>query len=106
MSLSRFLVTFRELPRPIKWSSMVYITCGISYNIVGTYIDSKVYLQKYRNGIECHSSVTNDWEATKFGANENSFGRLWDSIVWPINVITNVVPSIVLTLNPHPPKNE
>jgi hypothetical protein len=105
MSLSRFIFTFRELPPKIKWSSMLYITSGISYNIFGTYVDSKVYLQKYRNGANCHSSVTNEWEATKFGANENAFERLLDSIVWPFNVITNVVSSIVLTLNPPPPKD-
>ena len=105
MSLSRFLVTFRELPPPIRWSSILYITGGFGYNIFGTYVDSKTYLQKYRNGTTCDSSVTNEWEATKFGANEDAFGRLWDSIVWPINVITNVVPSIVFTLNPPTPKD-
>ena len=105
MSLSKFLVTFRELPPPIRWSSILYITGGFGYNIFGTYVDSKTYLQKYRNGTTCDSSVTNEWEATKYGAGEHAFGRLWNSIVWPITLITNVVPSIVFTLNPPPPKD-
>ena len=105
MSLSRFLVTFRELPPPIRLTSILYIVGSVGYNMSQTYVDSKIYLKKYRNrtGHKYYInqySITDDWEAVKFGASMNSLGRLWDTIFWPISTITNIVPVIVLTFNP------
>ena len=105
MSLSKILVTFGQLLPQIRWSSLLYITGGIGYNIFGTYVDSKLYLQKYRNGTINESSVTNEWEAVTYGAGEHAFCRLWDSIFWPIILVTNIIPLIVLTLNPPTPKD-
>ena len=81
-----------------------YISGAIGYNLVDTYIDSKIHLLKYRNGTLQNPSVTNDLTAVKYGVKATYFERLWNSILWPITSITNVFPSIVLILNP--PKKE
>jgi len=110
MMLNKIFVTFKSLPSPVRTSSIVYIYCLLGYNIFGTYVDSKIYLQKYREG-NLHElgvqsrqidTIRNDWDAVKYGAKANAINRLWDSLVWPITSITNVVPAIVLLLNPRP----
>jgi hypothetical protein len=107
-------VTFKQLPNPIRLTTIVYLSCLLGYNIVGTYIDSKIYLDKYRtrrlvelnlstNEIEC---IKSDWDAVKYGANSRALERLWDSIVWPVTTVKNIVPAIVLTMNPPPHRND
>ncbi len=111
--LGKIIVIFKELPKPVKLSSGLYISCILGYNIYGTYTDSKIYLDKFREdklkdlGITDNEKkeIKTDWDAVKFGANSRCLERLWDSIVWPITGITNLVPAIVLMLNP-PKKNE
>lgn len=110
MVFNRLFVTFKELPSPVRTTTIVYISCLLNYNIFGTYVDSKIYLQKYREG-KLHElgingrqldEIRNDWDAVKYGAKANALNRLWDSLVWPITSITNIVPAIVLVLNPRP----
>ncbi len=107
-------VTFKQLSSPIRLTTIVYFSCLLGYNIVGTYMDSKIYLDKYRtrrlvelnlstNEIE---SIKSDWDAVKYGANSRALERLWDSIVWPVTTVKYIVPAIVLTMNPPPPRND
>ncbi len=111
--IGEIVVIFKELPKPVKLSSALYVTCILGYNIYGTYYDSKTCLDKFREGKLGELGIDNyqkkqiktDWDAVKYGANYRCLERLWDSIVWPITSITNLVPSIVLMLNP-PKKNE
>ncbi len=111
--IGKFVVIFKELPKPVKLSSALYVTCILGYNIYGTYSDSKTYLDKFREGkledlgISDYQKnhIKTDWDAVKYGANSRCLERLWDSIVWPITSIKNLVPAIVLMLNP-PKKNE
>jgi hypothetical protein len=101
--LHNIIVRFEKLPRPMKLSGMVYVTCLLGYNLVGTYVDSKTYLNKYRTNTLSEKEkkeITDDWSAVKYGANIYWIERLWDSIVWPVKSITNVVPAIVLSFNP------
>ena len=110
--IQRIVIIFRELSQPIQLSTIVYFTCLLGYNIYGTYSDSKTYLDKFREGklkqLEKYDNRVNniktDWDAVKCGANSCCFERLWYSIIWPITCITNIVPAIVITLNP--PKKE
>jgi hypothetical protein len=102
------LVTFKNLSRPVRWSTIAYISCLFGYNVIGTYVDAKNYLNKYRSG-EINKSkhneeedIKSEWDAVKFGAQYNAFKRLYDSIIWPISVAENIIPTIVLALNPPP----
>jgi hypothetical protein len=108
--MSRFteiFVTLKSLPR-IKTTAIIYATGLFGYNIFGTYVDSKIILKKYREnnlhelGI-FRDDIRSDWQAVKYGANYYAINRLWNSIIWPITSITNIIPEIVLLLNPSPP---
>lgn len=110
MAFDKLFVTFKALPSPVRMTTIVYISCLLGYNMFGTYFDSKIYLLKYREGnlheIGVNSKqiddIRNDWDAVKYGATNNALDRLWDSLVWPITSITNIVPAVVLALNPRP----
>lgn len=105
---TEFLVTLKTLPTPIKTTSIIYVGCLLGYNIFGTYVDSKIYLKKYRTkSLNYYESknVNNEWDAVKYGASINALNRLWDSLIWPVTCITNIVPAVVLMLNP-PPKSD
>lgn len=110
MAFNKLFVTFKSLPSPVRTTTIVYTSCLLGYNIFGTYVDSKLYLNKYREGnlheLGVHSrqidEIRNDWDAVKYGAKANALNRLWDSLIWPITSITNIVPAVVLVLNPNP----
>ncbi len=106
--IQRFVISFRELPKPVKVSFIIYLNCLLGYNMYGTYTDSKKYLEKFREGKIKEfekNDIKTDWDAVKYGAKSRYFERLWDSIVWPITSINNIVPALVLSLNPPSPKN-
>ena len=106
--IGRFVVIFKELPKSVKLSSALYVTCILGYNIYGTYTDSKTYLDKFKEvkledlGLNDYQKnhIKTDWDAVKCGANSYCLERLWDTIVCPITSIKNLVPAIVLMLNP------
>jgi hypothetical protein len=45
--------------------------------------------------------VKSDWDAVKYGASVKCLERFWDSILWPITLTNNIIPFLVLTLNPQ-----
>ena len=101
---------FKELPPPVRTSVIIYGYCLLGYNAYGAYVDATIYLKKYREGKlrefinndYSFNKIKNDWDVVKFGAGVHFFERLWDSVIWPVKLITNVVPAIVLLLNPPP----
>jgi hypothetical protein len=120
MFIEKQFINLTDMPHPIKLTTFIYISCLLGYNIFGTYVDSARYLKAYRSGKlndkvyfpddhkpnfreDIRKKITSDWEAVKYGAQVNSWTRLWDSIVWPITTIQNAVPALVLALNPAPP---
>lgn len=90
----------------IRLPCVLYVAGGIGYNVFGTYVDSKIYLKRYRNGTIKNSLITNEWEAVNYGAGEFVALRFCDSIVWPISLVTMAVPFIVLSFNPPTPKDQ
>ena len=96
-------ITVQELPPPVKYTSLFYITCVFIYNVIGSYKDSKLYLHNYRQKqLDKHDSkeITSDWEAVKYGAKVNFWNRLFDSMIWPVTSLNNIIPIVVLKLNP------
>lgn len=81
--MKNFIVIFKELPKPIKLTTIGYFTCLFGYNIFGTYIDSKTYLKKFREGklkelnVDGYNieKIKNDWDAVKYGAKAHSSER-------------------------------
>lgn len=99
------IVTVKNLPKPVKFTTVAYFSCVICYNIYGTYFDCKEGLTLYRNNQwnEKWSKVNNEWEAMKYVSKSKFGDRLWSSIIWPITVVSDIVPSAVLALNPKKP---
>lgn len=110
MNNMQFYVIFKQLPKPVRYTSIVYMAGIFTYNVVGSYYDSKDFLLKFRQnrlgdlGLSESETryITTDWDAVRIGAKWNAYGRLWNSIIWPISSISKIVPSVVLALNPPP----
>ena len=116
------VIYFKSLPKPIKLSTYVYATGLLSYNVGTAYIDSKTalnvyhskkyptYEDKYNGEFNANHYIlekyyselkicNNDWEAAKLGASYFKWERLWNSIVFPINIVSDIIPSIVVALH-------
>lgn len=100
MYINKFIFAYKELPKPIKRSTLIYLLCLFGYNIFGSYRDSKFYLDKFREGSLKETKIKSDWDAVKYGASVNFGQRMFDSLVWPITTINNTIPALVLALNP------
>lgn len=102
-SIKNIHLFITQMPKPIRYTSIAYVGCVFIYNTFSSYADAKKYLHKYRNNLlndyeEKH--ILSDWDAVKYGAQELWWERFWYSIVWPISVLENIVPSLVLYWNP------
>lgn len=106
--INGLIVIVKELPKPIQYSSILYLSCLFGYNIYGAYGDSKLYLDKFRARrlkdlrIPQYDidKINTDWDAVTYGANDHFCERLWNSIIWPITTVTNIIPTLVLFLHP------
>ena len=100
--MASIFVFIKQLPKPVSYCGTIYLACLLGYNGVASYMSAKRHLEMFR-GDELNSlkpSINSEWEAVKYGAYVKSGKRLWNSIVWPIKLIDNLVPWLVLTLNP------
>lgn len=100
--MKSLIVFIKELPKPVRYSGIAYLSCLLCYNAGSSYIDAKNYLIKYRDNKldnDDKKHITNEWDAVKYGASVNSLERLWNSLIWPITITNNIIPWIVLTLN-------
>ena len=104
--MNKYYLLIQTLPTPIKISTLCYFSFSIGYCAQGSYSDSKKYLSMYRNN-ELNESdnyavtkIKSEWDAVKYGAYVNFGERLWSSLIWPYSISTNIVPIIVLMLNP------
>jgi hypothetical protein len=87
----------------VVYIKAAYISGVFAYNIVGAYVDSKIYLKKHREGKLSELGIIDNWDAVTYGAKLNASNRLSASFYWPYSSIVCIVPEIVLLLNP--PKN-
>ena len=100
MHTSESIVYITELPKPVTYTGGFYVGSILLYNISSSYIDAKMALQMFRENKLDEPSVKNEWDAVKYGANMNLGERFWNSILWPITVANNIVPWVVLAMNP------
>lgn len=101
--MNKYTIYFKQLPRPIQLSTYVYIGSLLLYNCIGAWVDAKNKLIQYReNKLTQYEKkeIKDEWTAVKYGANENSVERFFNSVIWPVKTITNLIPFIVLQLNP------
>ncbi len=100
--MKSIVIFINELSTPVKYCSIFYFGSIFLYNCFCSYADAKLYLYNYRtktlNKYEL-DTLNSEWDAVKYGAQLHCYKRFWDSIIWPIKLINNVIPYIVLTLN-------
>ena len=96
----KYTIYFKQLLRPIKLSTYIYI--GLLYNAVGAWYDAKNKLIEYRkNNLTQYETkiIKDEWCAVRYGATEDSCDRFLRSIIWPVITITNLIPFMVLQLD-------
>lgn len=103
--MNKYVIYFKQLPRPIQLSTYIYLGSLLLYNGIGTWYDAKNKLIQYRehelNEYE-KNEIKDDLSAVKYGANSNFSERFFNSIIWPVKTITNLIPFVVLQLHPPP----
>ena len=99
-------VKFPELPQPLRLSTIGYLGSILIYNAAAAYVDSKDAIDKFKAGeltkepyIINGRRITTKWEAAKFGANKNFGENMWNSLIWPVKTVSNIVPMIAVGLN-------
>ena len=98
-------VKFQELPQPIRLSTIGYLGSILIYNAAAAYVDSKDAIDKFKAGELTKEPyingrrITTKWEAAKFGANKNFGENMWNSLIWPVKTVSNIVPMIAVGLN-------
>jgi len=87
-----------------------YVFGGSVNMFYNTYNNGKIALLEYRknpssikfNGL----TVTSEWAAVSFGCKRHSFENFLNSLIWPQTIFSNIMPTIVLALNPDPNFNK
>lgn len=98
---------FSNLSKPIKFTSFAYVGCLILYNSFCAYGDAKNELIAYRTDkLEKDKDINSEWEAVKCGASKNFPRRFFNSMIWPVTMCSDIVPFIVLRLNPNTDKKD
>jgi hypothetical protein len=81
----------------------LYLAGVVACNAAGAYQDALIALREHRRkGLS--SDSRDEWVAARKGAYADGHARFWRSLVWPATAGLNVVPNIVLMLNPLPPR--
>lgn len=97
-----------SLSKPVKYGIIGYTTAVLAAFVSETYNDGKNSLLKQRNS-DVYKSVTFngkkslDWQAVKDGCRHNAWRKFWESTIFPVKIISNVTPGLVLFFNPTPP---
>ncbi len=102
MSMNHIFVHFNNLNQSTINYGFIYIGFVLLYNCYEIYNNSVLYLNKYRNKeLTSHekTEIHDDWTAVKYGSQQNLFQNLWNSIIFPITIASNIIPYIVLLLN-------
>jgi hypothetical protein len=118
----RPVVYFNSLPPPLKISTYFYLSGLLSYNVGQTFKDSKKALSMFNSKTIPHiqdkyngeynyqeenqrmyyeklKKCSNDLEAAKLGASYFQWERFWHSIVFPLTMVSDIVPTIVVSLH-------
>jgi len=119
--LNPIVVYVNNLPDPMRLTTYAYICSILTYNLGSGYIESQDALSKYNKMKKgefiidkaSYKSIYGDdyiydtvlsrcdtkLEAAKFGASNHAFSRMYDSIIWPFSLVSNIIPSIVVFVN-------
>jgi hypothetical protein len=114
-TISKIHTTWKNLSKTTKYMICGYLTVGAINICYETYNVGKSELLEYRtiqdrNKSEVPSNRTrekhkSDFDAVKYGCSYNSGERVWNGLLWPIEIYSNTIPHVVLALNPKDNSN-
>jgi len=76
-----------------------YLAVGAIDMFYQTYNSGTSELLSFRQKPNHHK---NEWEAVKYGCSKDSGERFFSSLFWPTSIYSNIMPHIILRLNPPP----
>jgi hypothetical protein len=84
-----------------KVLASVYVVGIVTYNAVGCYDSALQTLKRFDNKqlLQHERHLTTQWDAVKFGSSYQYGSRLFDSIIFPVTVVNNAIPLLVLKLH-------
>jgi hypothetical protein len=92
-------VIHNYISKETKYLTLSYVSCSLIYTLAESYKNAKKYLLIYRNQ-DGKLNFKSEWDAVIYGANIDFYYNFFNSLIWPYNIITQIVPRIVLFLNP------
>ncbi len=92
--------TIAELSDPKKIGLAIYSTCAVLGFLFATYNDGKEELGKRRNDRQ-KMPKNGDWIGIKNACVGNMFWNFFESVIFPYTVASNIMPKVVLLLNPE-----
>ena len=76
----------------------MYAAAGVCWLLWSTYRDGKAELEYARS--QSRFNPKKDHDAAFEGCFKRPFDNIFDAIIWPIPVVLNLVPKVVVWLNP------
>jgi hypothetical protein len=92
--------TWNGLGNSVKIGLITYTVCTMFGFMLSTYNDGKEELVKRRNDRNAYNKK-DDWISVKKACKQHVFKNFVDSIIFPFTIVSNIMPKIVLWLNPE-----
>lgn len=96
----------------MRWSTMsrnqklglgVFVSGGVGYNMFHTYNSGKEELFRHRSEMKNtrlgNKKYETEWDAVYAGCTKDSWTVFYKSLIWPVSIASQVVPSMVMWLN-------
>ena len=90
-----------ELPSLVKSGLIVYAACATFGFMISTYNDGKEELIKRRSDRN-KNPINDDWISVKSACKKHIFTNFINSIIFPYTIVSSIMPSIIMFLNPEP----
>lgn len=105
-SVTNIKQSWQQLGRRSKIFLLVYGAGALLNFSFDTYNGGLQSLIEHRKRINQSQTprFETEWEAVRAGCARGSFERFWRGIFWPGSLASNVMPAVVLRLNPPPQK--
>ncbi len=90
---------YEAIPSSFKYIFVIYVVCAMISFLYAIYSDGKTGLYKYRTNANQFQTIYYD-EYAAIKGNMNVHHNFWESIIFPYTLFSNVMPFIIIWLNP------
>jgi hypothetical protein len=95
-----------------RFKKALYVwLAGFAVNMLyETYNGGKTELLRFREEEESKIHTprrhAGDWQAAYYGCRQDKMARFTNSVAWPVTIVGNTMPSVLLLLNPRKEKKD